>query len=96
MSLIDVLGSTPRLRIIRELSHGPRYVSELTEAVGMDGKTAAHHLSTLEESGIVEHYRRGNRKYYRLIRKIELRIAPPPERTFILQATERQDAPAQD
>ncbi|MEM4782598.1 MAG: winged helix-turn-helix domain-containing protein [Halalkalicoccus sp.] len=94
MSLIDVLGSTPRLKIIRELSHGPRYVSELTEAVGMDGKTAAHHLSTLEESGIVEHYRRGNRKYYRLIRTIELTVAPPPERTFILQARERTDAPS--
>lgn len=94
VSLIDVLGSTPRLKIVRELSHGPRYVSELTDAVGMDGKTAAHHLSTLEESGIVEHYRRGNRKYYRLVRAIELRIAPPPERTFILQAAERPDPPS--
>lgn len=96
VSLIDVLGSTPRLKIIRELSHGPRYVSELTEAVGMDGKTAVHHLSTLEENGIVEHYRRGNRKYYQLVRTIELRIAPPPERTFILQATEQRDAPTQE
>ncbi len=94
VSLIDVLGSTPRLKIIRELSHGPRYVSELTEAVGMDGKTAAHHLSTLEENDIVEHYHRGNRKYYRLVRSIELRIAPPPERTFILQAAERSDPPS--
>ncbi len=94
VSLIDVLGSTPRLKIIRELSHGPRYVSELTETVGMDGKTAAHHLSTLEEMDIVEHYRRGNRKYYRLVRTIELRIAPPPERTFILQATEQPDPPS--
>nr|WP_303650286.1 winged helix-turn-helix domain-containing protein [Halalkalicoccus sp. NIPERK01] len=96
VSLIDVLGSTPRLKIIRELSHGPRYVSELTEAVGMDGKTAAHHLSTLEESGIVEHYRRGNRKYYRLVRTVEFRVAPPPQRTFILQATERPDAASGD
>ncbi|ADJ14340.1 ArsR family transcriptional regulator [Halalkalicoccus jeotgali B3] len=96
VSLIDVLGSTPRLKIIRELSHGPRYVSELTEAVGMDGKTAAHHLSTLEDSGIVEYYRRGNRKYYRLVRRVELEIAPPPERTFILQATERPDAASGD
>ncbi len=93
MSLIDVLGSTPRLRIIRELSHGPKYVSELTEAVGMDGKTAVHHLSTLEEAGIVDHYRRGNRKYYRLVRSIELRVVPPPERSFILQAAERPDTP---
>lgn len=93
MSLIDVLGSTPRLKIVRELSHGPRYVSELTEAVGMDGKTAAHHLSTLEEADLVEHYHRGNRKYYRLVRTVELHVVPPPERTFILQANERVDAP---
>ncbi|MFC7007478.1 ArsR/SmtB family transcription factor [Halalkalicoccus salilacus] len=93
MSLIDVLGSTPRLKIIRELSHGPRYVSELTEAVGMDGKTAAHHLSTLEEADLVEHYHRGNRKYYRLVRTVELHVVPPPERTFILQANERVDTP---
>lgn len=93
VSLIDVLGSTPRLKIIRELSHGPRYVSELTEAVGMDGKTAVHHLSTLEDAELVEHYRRGNRKYYRLVRSVELRIVPPPERSFILQANERADAP---
>lgn len=93
MSLIDVLGSTPRLKIIRELSHGPKYVSELTEAVGMDGKTAVHHLSTLEGAGLVEHYHQGNRKYYRLVRSVELRIVPPPERSFILQATEQADTP---
>jgi predicted transcriptional regulator len=93
VSLIDVLGSKPRLKIVRELSHGPKYVSELTEAVGMDGKTAAHHLSTLEEADLVEHYHQGNRKYYRLVRTVELRIVPPPERTFILQANERADAP---
>lgn len=93
VSLIDVLGSTPRLKIVRELSHGPKYVSELTEAVGMDGKTAAHHLSTLEEADLVEHYHQGNRKYYRLVRTVELRVVPPPERTFILQANERTDAP---
>jgi predicted transcriptional regulator len=88
VSLIDVLGSTQRLKIVRELSREPKYVSELAEAIGMDGKTAVHHLSALEEAGLIEHYWQGNRKYYRLIRRIELRIAPPPERTFIVQANE--------
>ncbi|OAQ54184.1 transcriptional regulator [Natrinema mahii] len=63
-------------------------VSELAEATGMDGTTAVHHLSTLEEAGLVSHYKRGNRKYDELVRRVELRIAPPPERTFVLQATE--------
>ncbi|WP_049989344.1 ArsR/SmtB family transcription factor [Natrinema salifodinae] len=91
MTLIDALGSGTRLAILRELSREPMYVSELAETIGMDGKSAVHHLSTLEEAGLVDHYRRGNRKYYELNRRIELRIAPPPERTFILQADEVDD-----
>ncbi|WP_255194021.1 ArsR/SmtB family transcription factor [Natronobeatus ordinarius] len=91
MSLIDVLGSPARLKILRELSHGPMYVSELAEAVGMDGSTAVHHLSTLEEYGVVEHYLHGNRKYYLLVKSVELHVAPPPERTFILQARDVDD-----
>lgn len=88
MTLIDVLGNGTRLRILQELSREPRYVTELTEATGTDGKTAVHHLSTLEAAGLVECYRRGNRKYYRLVRSVELQIAPPPERRFVLQARE--------
>ncbi|SIR72465.1 ArsR/SmtB family transcription factor [Natronorubrum thiooxidans] len=86
MSLIETLGNGTRLEILRELSREPKYVSELAEATGMDGKTAVHHLSTLEEAGLVEWYMRGNRKYYELAATIELQIAPPPERTFLLQA----------
>ena len=89
MSLIELLGSKARIQILRELSREPRYVTELAEAVGMDGKTAVHHLSRLEEADVVSHYRQGNRKYYYLDRTVELRAAPPPERTFILQANER-------
>jgi predicted transcriptional regulator len=92
VSLIDVLGSTPRLKIVWELTREPKYVSELAETVGMDGKTAVHHLDALEEAGLVESYRRGNRKYYRLVKTVELRAAPPPERTFILQANDRSEA----
>lgn len=88
MSLLDVLGSPARLRIVRELSRRPMYVSELTENVGMNGRTASHHLSVLEDAGIVDYHYRGNRKYYSLIRRIDLSAAPPPERTFILQTTE--------
>lgn len=88
MSLLDVLGSTPRLKIIWELTREPKYVSELADTVGMDGKTAVHHLNVLEEAELVESYRRGNRKYYRLRKTIELRAAPPPEHTFVLQATD--------
>lgn len=84
MSLFDVLGSKPRLRIIQELSSEPRYVTELAESVGMDGKSAVHHLEVLEEADIVESYRTSRRKYYRLRRTVELRASPPPERAFCL------------
>jgi predicted transcriptional regulator len=89
MSLIDVFGSTPRLRIVRELTRGPMYVSELAETVGMDGATAVHHLAVLEEAGVIEPYRQGNRKYYRLVRSVRLEASPPPERSFVLQASEQ-------
>lgn len=88
MSLFDVLGSKARLKILRELSTEPRYVSELAERVGMDGKTAVHHLGTLEEAGLVESHRTSNRKYYRLRKVVELRAVPPPDRTFVLDARE--------
>ncbi|MFD1514157.1 ArsR/SmtB family transcription factor [Halomarina rubra] len=84
MSLFDVLGSKPRLRIIQELTTEPRYVSELAERVGMDGKSAVHHLNVLEEAGIVDSYRTSRRKYYRLRRTVEFSASPPPSRSFCL------------
>ncbi|MFC6765487.1 winged helix-turn-helix domain-containing protein [Natrinema soli] len=89
MTLLKVFGSSQRLEILRELTHRPMYVSELTEAVGMDGKTASHHLSVLEDAELVEHYYQGNRKYYRLVQCIQFEASPPPERSFVLQANER-------
>jgi predicted transcriptional regulator len=93
VSLIDMLGSKARIEIVRELSREPQYVSQLAESVGMDGKSAVHHLSKMEDAGLVAHYERGNRKYYYLAKTVELRAAPPPERTFVLQTGERSDDP---
>jgi predicted transcriptional regulator len=96
MSLFDVLGSKPRLQIVQELTVQPRYVSELAERVGMDGKSAAHHLAVLEDAGLVESYWRSQRKYYRLVRRIELTASPPPERTFVLSTGEPRDDDASE
>ncbi|WP_254538199.1 ArsR/SmtB family transcription factor [Halomarina litorea] len=93
MSLFDVLGSKARLRILQELSSEPRYVSELAERVGMDGKTAVHHLSVLEEADVVTSYWVSRRKYYRLAKTVELRAAPPPDRTFVLHAQHADEKP---
>jgi len=91
MSLFDVLGSKPRLKIIQELSDEPRYVSELTDRVGMDGKSAVHHLQTLEEAGVVEHWETQQRKYYRLTQTVEFKVSPPPEGTFVLHKSDADD-----
>lgn len=90
MSLFDVLGSKARLKIIRELAAEPRYVTELTERVGMDGKSAVHHLSALEDAGLVESYETSRRKYYRLVKAVELR-ATPEDRTFVLHAKRTEE-----
>jgi len=59
------------------------YVSELMDAVGMDGKTATHHLETLAEAGLVESYRDGRRRYYRLVKGVRLEVSPSPNRRFV-------------
>lgn len=88
MTLLDVLGSKSRLKILRELTDGPKYVTELAEDVDLDGKSTAHHLAVLEDAGIVDWYQLSNRKYYRLTKSVTFEATPPPERTFIVQTQE--------
>jgi predicted transcriptional regulator len=83
MDSLEVLGSKPRLEVLRLLSRDDMYVSELMDAVGMDGKTATHHLDVLTEAGIVESYKEGRRKYYTLVRDVRLEISPSPNRRFV-------------
>ncbi|MDX1611074.1 MAG: winged helix-turn-helix domain-containing protein [Candidatus Thermoplasmatota archaeon] len=85
MDGLAVLGSKARLKTLRALTYGDRYLSELMEAVGMDGKTAAHHLDVLEEAGLVASYRRGRRRYFTLVRGVELTIRGSPNRRFMVQ-----------
>ncbi|MFB6105270.1 MAG: ArsR/SmtB family transcription factor [Halobacteriaceae archaeon] len=85
MDTLAVLGSAPRLRILRLLSQRDRYVSELMDAVGMDGTTATHHLDTLLEAGLIEDYREGRRRYFTLASEVRLEISPSPNRRFVAQ-----------
>ena len=86
--MLGVLGSKNRLQILKLLSRRDRYVSEIMELASMDGRNAKHHLDTLEESGLVESYLQGRRKYYRLVKEVHLEISPPPEGRFILYTTD--------
>ena len=86
--MLEVISSKNRLKILRLLSRRDRYVSEIMELASMDGRNAKHHLDALEESGLIESYWQGRKKYYRLVKEIHLEISPPPEGRFILYTTE--------
>lgn len=85
MDTLELLGSKARLEILRHLSRRDMYVSELMEAVGMDGKTATHHLDLLAEAGVVASYEEGRRRYFTLVRGVELVVEPAPGRRFVAQ-----------
>ncbi|MFP4046077.1 MAG: ArsR/SmtB family transcription factor [Candidatus Aenigmatarchaeota archaeon] len=86
--MIETIGSKKRLEILKLLSREDRYVSEIMDLAKMDGKNAKHHLEKLEETGLVESYKKGRRKYYKLKKEIRLEIFPPPEGKFLLYTTE--------
>ena len=85
--LLDTIGSKKRLEILRLLSEGDKYVSQIMDLAKMDGKRAKFHLDALEEADLVESYKEGRRKYYRLEEEIRLEIIPPPEGKFLLYTT---------
>ncbi|MBS3816715.1 MAG: winged helix-turn-helix transcriptional regulator [Candidatus Thermoplasmatota archaeon] len=85
MEPIDILGSKARLEILHQLSEKDMYVSELMDKVGMDGKTAKHHLQIMEEEGLLSSRKENRRKYYSLKREIILRISPSPNKKYQVQ-----------
>lgn len=88
MDSLGVLGSKPRLELLRLLSRRDMYVSELMDEVGMDGKTATHHLDILTDAGLLDSYKDGRRRYYTLVREVRLEITPSPNRRFVAQFPE--------
>jgi len=87
--MMEILGSKKRLEILKILSEGDKYVSQIMETVKIDGKNAKFHLEKLEDSGIISSYREGRRKYYKLMKEIRLEIVPPPEGKFLLYTTDQ-------
>ncbi|MFP4001446.1 MAG: winged helix-turn-helix domain-containing protein [Thermoplasmata archaeon] len=85
MKPIEIVGSKARLEIMHQLTDKDMYVSELMEKIGMDGKTAKHHLEKLEQEGIVSSRMEGRRKYYSLERQVMVKISPSPNRRFQIQ-----------
>lgn len=81
----EILGSKSRLKLLRQLSRRDMYVSELMDAVGLDGKTTKYHLDRLEDANIISSRLEGRRKYYSLEREVIFQITPSPHRRYIAQ-----------
>ncbi|MFB6282212.1 MAG: winged helix-turn-helix domain-containing protein [Haloferacaceae archaeon] len=92
MDALELIGSKARLEILRALTRRDMYVTELREEVGMDGKTATHHLDVLEGRGVIESYEDGRRRYYSLVSGLRVEIAPSPNRRFVVQITDGERA----
>lgn len=63
---MQALATPSRVLILAELREGPRSVSELIEAVGMQQSAVSHQLRLLRDIGLVVGERRGRSVVYSL------------------------------
>lgn len=63
---MQALATPSRLRILARLYSGPASVSEISEAIGMDGSAVSHQLRILRHLGLVSGEREGRRVNYSL------------------------------
>lgn len=63
---IQALATPSRLRILARLHDSPASVSELADAVGMEGSAVSHQLRTLRHLGLVTGQRDGRQVVYEL------------------------------
>jgi DNA-binding transcriptional ArsR family regulator len=63
---LPALATTSRLPIRTELRQGPRPVTELAEAVGLEQSAVSHQLRLLRNLGLVTGTRAGGSVVYRL------------------------------
>lgn len=62
----ETLSNDLRLRIIRELSEGPRTVSQLSAGLGVEQSRLSHSLAMLKTCRFVESTQRGKNRLYAL------------------------------
>jgi DNA-binding transcriptional ArsR family regulator len=63
---MHALSTPSRVLILAELRVGPKSVSELVAAVGMEQSAVSHQLKLLRDSGLVVGERQGRRVVYSL------------------------------
>lgn len=64
--LYRALGDSSRLRILRLLAEGDRYLTEIANEVELSKPTVKHHLAQLRAAGLVTVTDQGNLTYYSL------------------------------
>jgi DNA-binding transcriptional ArsR family regulator len=69
-----VLGEPQRLRILHELQHGERTVTELVDALQTTQPNVSKHLKLLQESGIVGRRQVKNSAYYAIVDETVFRV----------------------
>jgi len=65
--VFDALASRPRREILAYLSKAELTTSELTERFAMSAPAISRHLSVLENAGLVQSRRQGQRVLYALV-----------------------------
>jgi DNA-binding transcriptional ArsR family regulator len=63
---LRLLADPERLLILQALRHGPKNVSQITDATNQKIANVSHHLKVLREGGIVESKREGRYVHYHL------------------------------
>jgi DNA-binding transcriptional ArsR family regulator len=64
--LYRALGDASRLRILRLLSQGDRYLTEIANELDLSKPTIKHHLALLRAAGLITLIEQGNLTYYSL------------------------------
>ena len=77
------LGDETRLRILRLLRDGDRYLTEIAQALELSKPTVKHHLALLRAAGLITVTDEGNYTYYSL-RRDRLEQAGAELRAFLL------------
>jgi DNA-binding transcriptional ArsR family regulator len=65
--VFKALADPTRLAVLEKLSSGPAPVSELARPFDMALPSFAQHLDVLEKSGLVESYKKGRVRTYKLV-----------------------------
>jgi DNA-binding transcriptional ArsR family regulator len=78
--LFKALGDDSRLRILRHLSDGDLYLTEIAERMGLSKPTVSHHMIILRAAGLVTVTETGGLTYYTLRRERLAEATPDLQR----------------